>query len=137
MKSVGILRCAQDDNCLARSGQVITQADGQGKDSVGGVGKAGAGEDGAGADVGVGEAVEAEIGVDNAGGIGGGHAHASHVVVAVVATGKEVWTTGHEVWIGNDGGDIGEGALSEAVVLAEGLQSPSGYLPVEADVEES
>ena len=118
-------------------GEVVAEADGQGEDGVGGVGEAGAGEDGAGADVGVGQAVEAEVGVDYAGGVGCGHAHAAHVVVAVVAAGEEVWVAGHEVWVGDDGGDAGEGALGDEDVLADGVQFPFGDLPVEADAEEA
>jgi len=116
---------------------VVAEANGEGEDGVGGVGEAGAGEDGAGADVGVGEAVEAKVGVDYAGGFGGGHAHAAHVVVAVIAAGEEVWAAGHEVFVGNDLGDAREGALGDEDVLADGVQFPFGYLPVEADAEEA
>ena len=116
---------------------MIAEAEGQGEDGVGGVGEAGAGEDGGGADVGVGEAVEAKVGVDDAGGVGGGHAHAAHVVVAVVAAGEEVWAAGHEVFVGDDAGDVGEGALGDEDVLADGVQFPFGDLPVEADAEEA
>ncbi len=76
---------------------MIAQTDGQGEESVGWVGKAGAGKDGAAADVGIGEAVEAKVGVDDAGRVGGGHAHAAHVVVAVVAAGEKVGAAGHQI----------------------------------------
>jgi hypothetical protein len=86
-------------------GEVIAEADGEGEDGVGGVGEAGAWEDGARTDVSVGEAVEAEVGVYDSGRVRGRHAHAAHVVVAVVAAGEEVWAAGHEVFVGDDAGD--------------------------------
>src|SRR6267154_655112 len=116
---------------------MIAQAEGQGEDGVGWVGEAGAGEDGARADVGIGDAVEAEVGVYDSGRVCWGHAHAAHVVVAVVAAGEEVWAAGHEVFVGDDAGDVGEGALGDEDVLADGLQLPRRDLPVEAHAEEA
>jgi hypothetical protein len=55
--------------CRGGLGEVVAEADGQGEDSMGGVGETGRGEDGAGADVGVVEAMEAEVSVDYAGGV--------------------------------------------------------------------
>ncbi len=118
-------------------GKMVTEAQGQGQDGVGWVREAGAGKDGRAADVGVGEAVEAEVGVDDAGGVRGGHAHAAHVVVAVVAAGEEVGTAGHQVFVWDDASYVGEGALGDEDILPDGVQFPLGYLPVEADAEEA
>src|ERR1700755_3159919 len=103
---------------------MVAEADGEGQNGVGGVGEARAGEDGARADIGVGEAVEAEIGVDYAGRVWGGHRHAAHVVVAVVAASAKVWAAGHEVRVGDDVGDICKGALGDADVLPDRVQFP-------------
>ena len=58
-------------------------------------------------------------------------------MVAVVATGEEVWAAGDEVFVGEDAGYSGEGSLGYEDVLADGLQFPFGDLPVETNPQEA
>ena len=58
-------------------------------------------------------------------------------MVAVVAAGEEVWAAGDQVFVGDDAGNSGEGALNDENVLADRLQLPFGDLPVEADAEQA
>jgi len=116
---------------------MIAQTKRQGEHGMGWVGKAGTRKDGAAADVGVGQAVEAQIGVDDAGRVRRRHAHAAHVVVAVIATFKEIGAAGHQIFVGHNASYTGEGALGDQNILADGLQFPLGDLPVEADAEEA
>jgi hypothetical protein len=117
--------------------EVVAEPQGQGKEGVSRVREAGTRKYRRAADVDVCKAIEAEIRVDDACSIGLGHTHSAHVVVAVIAARKESRVAGHEIFVGHDAGHSSEDLLSYKNILANGLQFPFGYLPIEPDTQQA
>src|ERR1700741_1796618 len=94
-------------------GETICKAHCEREDGVGGVGEAGGREDRAAADVDVARAVEKKVGGHDAVGGRGRHAHAAHVVIAVVAAVEEGCVVVDECGVGLEFGYGREGTCGD------------------------
>src|SRR5260370_7377396 len=97
---------------------MLAQPDSQGKQCMRWVREARGREDRAAADINVIDAVEAQVGIDDAGSRRGGHAHSSHVVVAVVATAEKIGATGDEIGVRDNPAQASERPLTDPTALA-------------------
>src|SRR5260370_6139865 len=116
---------------------MLAQPDSHGKQCMRWVREAGGREDRAAADISVIDAVEAQVGIDDGGSRRGGHAHSSHVVVAVVATAEKIGAAGDEIGVRDNPGEASERALSDLDVMADRCDLLLRYLPVETGTEKS